>query len=516
MKIFKIALFCFVFLILIPNARPQESLWEWESGPYLPGFRLIDERDFSRFYPSGKDDEMKARPVRVYLWYPAKHTTQTPMRFEEYIRIASLDFTPGRSERPAELTEKSLPVQLSKGLNSEELKMILGKKTAAVRDAAYAEGTFPLLVFGQGLYYESPISHLVLCEFLASHGYVVATCPLLGTHYRLVNINVEDLETEVRDLEFVIGIIQELPHIKTDSLGIIGYDLGGMAGLILSMRNPTVDAFLSLDTSILFGHFSGLPGSHPHYREENFTIPWMHMTQARIIKDFRDERGLSSLMDRKLYSDSYLVQVKTNNHGEFSSYALFGIRSALAGYWGQWESNPQKRYSAICRNTLAFFNAYLRQDKAALTQLRKTAKMGAGPDAEKELFTMEYKQGRTAPPSMAKLVHLIIDKGMSQAMPVIEEAKRAFPDTVLIEENVLNWLGYHFLYWWGREEEALEVFKLNVSLFPESANTYDSLGEAYLVRGDTDSAVRCYKKSLELNPENTNAKQRLNQLLKKR
>ena len=513
MKVFKIALFCFTCLTLILNAYSQESLWEWEPGPCVPGFRLIEKRDFSRFYPSGKDDEMKARLVRVYLWYPAKNTTQTSMRFEDYVRMAAADFKPGGSEGPADLTEKFLPVQLSKGLNGEELKIIMEKRTAAVRNAAYAEGIFPLLVLGQGLYYESPLSHLVLCEFLASHGYVVVTCPLLGTHYRLVNINVEDLETEIRDLEFVLGMIQELPQIKTDSLGIIGYDLGGMAGLILSMRNPGVDAFLSLDAGILFGHFSGLPGSHPHYREENFTIPWMHMTQARFIKNFRDERGLSTLMDRKLYGDSYLVQVKTNNHGEFSSYAMFGIRSAVAGYWDQWESDPQKRYSAICRNTLAFFNAYLRQDKAALTELRKTAKE---PNEEKELFTMEYKQGETAPPSMAELVHLIIDKGMSQAMPIIEEAKRAFPDTVLIEENVLNWLGYHFLYWWGREEEALEVFKLNVSLFPESANTYDSLGEAYLVRGDTDSAVRCYKKSLKLNPENTNAIQRLNQLLKKR
>lgn len=513
MKIFKIALFCIIFLTLNPNAYSQERLWKWKSGPYVPGFRLLETRDFSRFYPSGKDDDMKARPVRVYLWYPAKKPIQTPMRFEDYARMAAADFTPGRSEGSADLTEKFLPVQLLKGLNSEELKMILEKRTAAVRNAAYAEGIFPLLVLGQGLYYESPLSHLVLCEFLASHGYVVATCPLFGTHYRLVNINVEDLETEVRDLEFVIGTIQEIPQIKTDGLGIIGYDLGGMAGLILSMRNQSVDAFLSLDAGILFGHFSGLPGSHPHYHEENFTIPWMHMTQARFIKDYRDERGLSTLMDRKPYGDSYLIQVKTNNHGEFSSYAMFGIRSAVAGYWGQWESNPQERYSAICCNTLAFFNAYLRQDKAVLTQLQKTVKE---PDSEKELFTMEYKQGRTAPPSMAKLVHLIIDKGISMAMPVIEEAKKAFPDTVLIEENVLNWLGYHFLYWWGREEEALEVFKLNVSLFPESANAYDSLGEAYLARGETDSAVRCYKKSLELNPENSNAIQRLNQLLKKR
>ena len=80
----------------------------------------------------------------------------------------------------------------------------------------------------------------------------------------------------------------------------------------------------------------------------------------------------------------------------------------------------------------------------------------------------------------------------------------------------MNWLGYHFLYWWGREEEALEVFKMNVSLFPKSANAYDSLGEAYLNRDDPESAIRCYKKSLELNPKNTNAAEQLKRLVKEK
>jgi tetratricopeptide (TPR) repeat protein len=42
--------------------------------------------------------------------------------------------------------------------------------------------------------------------------------------------------------------------------------------------------------------------------------------------------------------------------------------------------------------------------------------------------------------------------------------------------------------------------------YPNSANTYDSLGEAYLVRGDLDKALRNYKKSLKLGPESANAR----------
>ncbi len=78
--------------------------------------------------------------------------------------------------------------------------------------------------------------------------------------------------------------------------------------------------------------------------------------------------------------------------------------------------------------------------------------------------------------------------------------------------NHFDWLGYHFLYWWGRPKEAVEVFALNVSLFPESSNAYDSLGEACLAAGNSKEAIKNYSKSLELDPENQNAETKLKNL----
>ena len=60
---------------------------------------------------------------------------------------------------------------------------------------------------------------------------------------------------------------------------------------------------------------------------------------------------------------------------------------------------------------------------------------------------------------------------------------------------------------------ALEIFKLNVRLFPEEVNPYDSLAEAYLIRGDITSAIEYYKKALEVNPDFTNAKNMLEKLM---
>ena len=60
--------------------------------------------------------------------------------------------------------------------------------------------------------------------------------------------------------------------------------------------------------------------------------------------------------------------------------------------------------------------------------------------------------------------------------------------------------------------DALEIFKLNVHLFPKSANAFDSLGEIYAESGDIKLAIQNYEQSLKLNPQNRNAEVQLKNL----
>jgi len=63
-----------------------------------------------------------------------------------------------------------------------------------------------------------------------------------------------------------------------------------------------------------------------------------------------------------------------------------------------------------------------------------------------------------------------------------------------------------------RVKDAIEVFKLNVADYPQSANVYDSLGEAYKVNGDRELAIKNYERSVELDPKNTNGIEALKKL----
>jgi tetratricopeptide (TPR) repeat protein len=80
-----------------------------------------------------------------------------------------------------------------------------------------------------------------------------------------------------------------------------------------------------------------------------------------------------------------------------------------------------------------------------------------------------------------------------------------------IPERSINAAGYRMLAV-KKTGEAIRLFQLNAELHAESSNVYDSLGEAYMDNGDKELAIQNYQKSLELDPRNGNATDRLKKL----
>jgi cytochrome c-type biogenesis protein CcmH/NrfG len=85
------------------------------------------------------------------------------------------------------------------------------------------------------------------------------------------------------------------------------------------------------------------------------------------------------------------------------------------------------------------------------------------------------------------------------------------PTQPLADEGELNELGYRRLAA-GKVDDAIVMFELAVRQHPDSSNAWDSLGEGYMRRGDTKSAIEHYERSLKLNPANANAVKMLEKL----
>ena len=107
------------------------------------------------------------------------------------------------------------------------------------------------------------------------------------------------------------------------------------------------------------------------------------------------------------------------------------------------------------------------------------------------------------------LFQLIVDKGIESALQQFNALKRS--NDYFVTEIQLNNLGYRLLNT-KRIKEAIGIFKLNVETYPQSAGVYDSLGEAYMIKGDKQSAIRNYQRAVELDPQNTNAIEMLKKL----
>ncbi|AOW19902.1 tetratricopeptide repeat protein [Urechidicola croceus] len=84
-----------------------------------------------------------------------------------------------------------------------------------------------------------------------------------------------------------------------------------------------------------------------------------------------------------------------------------------------------------------------------------------------------------------------------------------------IQENYLNSKGYNLLRT-DNTDQAINIFKVNTKLYPNSSNVYDSLGDALLQKGDTIEALKNFKKSLELDSGNKKAKRLIEKMTTKK
>ena len=92
--------------------------------------------------------------------------------------------------------------------------------------------------------------------------------------------------------------------------------------------------------------------------------------------------------------------------------------------------------------------------------------------------------------------------GLKGADAHYQKLSEKFGYKIPVPENLINQIGYQFLFD-GKPEDAIAVFKANVERYPDSANVYDSLAEAYERGGRIDLAEPLYEKAKVLGEQNS-------------
>ncbi len=155
-------------------------------------------------------------------------------------------------------------------------------------------------------------------------------------------------------------------------------------------------------------------------------------------------------------------------------------------------------------------NKYVRRSRKAVIQflndpLKADQSLVFLPEKEGE--ALDYKNVRVD--AAEKLgIEWLMEGNLEKAVAIYQQKKQEQPNFMPAHEEYINRGGYQAMGN-GNLDLALNIFKLNVALHPKAYNTYDSLAEAYLKKGEKELAIKNYKKSLELNPKNNNATEML-------
>jgi tetratricopeptide (TPR) repeat protein len=370
----------------------------------------------------------------------------------------------------------------------------------AIRNAEVAEGTFPLLIYHSD-FNRGVAENAVMCEYLASHGFVVAVTHSFGLAAIRSEPDPAALETMVGDIEFVIGALHDLDFIDHDKLGIFGYRGGAMAALLLQMRSYNVDAVAVLENAFRDSLQAEWATGNPYYDIARMSVPLLEVYSSP--QEGQDQQSVTPFK----YAPRYSLGIRDTRGLDFTTYGLLP-----AAFLPSDPAGPRPNtgtYEVVCSYVMNFFDGHLNGTEASLAFLACTPSENG---LEPERAVLARMEARERPPTEDEFLAILAGGDVETAVGLYDKFTAAEPDLILFPEAVMNVTGYRYLQR-GLTGEAIAIFKMNAETYPQSANCWDSLAEAYIANGDNDHALECVQRVLEVLPNETDISDDLRQAL---
>lgn len=477
---------------------------ELEKGPHDVGLRVVREYDHTRVFRDAYDDVSglplsgeRARPLQMLIWYPAEKGGN-PLRYADYLETEASDTT---FERDAGAVASFMATRTGRAeaaLGKEAAARVLAQPMWAVANAPPLAGKHPVVVYGPGV---GGAAHEAadLAEYLASHGYIVLASRSLGTRSRRMNADRDGIASQMRDLHFLVAHARSMPEADTDRIAAAGWSWGGMVNLFAAASDGRIGAVVSLDGTREPEFTRQIPRTH-------LAVPWLYLSRRPPTIPELNTAGIDtsfSLLNEAIYADVHQVVLHPMQHADFSSDAL---RFAPADHFDEYSrAEVEAAYRWMARYVLEFLNGYLKGVEAgrAFLEARPT-QLGAPAHS----ITVRHTPPTRPVPTRSGLAQALAQQGFARAEEVYGALRRQEPGFQLTAQDVNQW-GYDLMARPGRIGDAIEIFRFGTRVYPDDANLFDSLGEACENGKDPARAMQSYRRSLELNPSNRHAAERL-------
>jgi hypothetical protein len=487
-----------------PAPAQEPLLWgSLKPGPSAVGYRSLYRLDHTRQYDpdfvtdATKLPAHKPRPMYIAVWYPAQKTDAKPMEYRQYLDASSGDpliapFAKRLSRHwVAVVSEETVGKEPAYRTPAETaaFERLMATKTIAVKDAPPAEGRFPVVIHHPGLSGVADDSS-VLCEMLASHGYVVLCSAYPNWYAEGVGIS-SDLHTSFRDFEFLSRYARELPFADVDRLGATGHSWGAIAVLHwAALADTSLRAFVTLDSGFEHGSIedTGAEMLICHMKANKGNI------RAAALRFASTERkpNFDLLEPHLTHAPRYGVAVAGLTHNDYVMHGA--IRPALMPEkWPDPKGTRRTSYDRLCQHILLFFDATLKQQAAASEALQKSVR-GEGLD---DGFRLTFKPAAPVPPTQAQLASYLKEHGVEKTVAFIQSIPNLPTERVGSAAFVL--LKDH------EAKAALPALRYVTKEYPKVVGYQVWLGQALGPTGDRAGALAAYRKAAELLPTDKTA-----------
>ncbi len=228
-------------------------------GTHTVGFSQRWVIDSTRRLPYGQQYGLTYRPVLLNVWYPTTAAAGTRMPYDDYfagaLRVARGSPAAAYASALVDVERRIAWRELAKTPRDstppelrQRIESLFAARSLAIRDAPFPEGAFPVVVYTQGAQ-SSMDDNVVLCEYLASRGYIVIGSAFPGEADADMFTNSTD-ESRPRDIRRLVLEVSRMRKLTITSVSIVGHSAGAQAMLAFSTDpSAPVDAVLSLDTT---------------------------------------------------------------------------------------------------------------------------------------------------------------------------------------------------------------------------------------------------------------------------
>jgi len=470
-------------------------------GPHGVGLRVVEQYDRARAFGYRTDELGKVRtgertrPLQTLMWYPAAADGRPPMTIRSYVSLLATETSFGRPIESAGMKE------WTRGLSAA-----LNTPLWAVRDAAPLSGRFPVVIYAPSM---SSLSweNADLCEYLASHGFMVLATPCMGARTRNGLPDLAGADAQATDISFLIGYAETLPNTDCTKVAVMGFSWGGISNVFAAERDNRISALIALDGTLraypaLLRQGNVLPAQMSIPLLSIHGRDWSLEDQARFLS--REQMDGPNVLNAWVHADTYNVQMLGMTHRQFSSIFQRNedIWSAARDPESPYRSIPDytredscTAYAWVARYVRQFLNAYLKQDAGAMSFLRASPESKGVPA---HFMEVSYRVGQGIVPSFEAFRAQVGARGFAKAAEALQELRRSDPEFKPTEATLIGWA--NGLLDLNLAQEAVELLQFTASLYPQSGVTYWSLATAWRARDEQAAAIEAYRKVLDLFP----------------